>query len=81
MPVANPIVEGIPGRGPVAAAEPEPDAPAPAPAMSIGGMGGFPDLDNVSVHCAVLVAAALGIVLFLHWGGFRFAVDAGVTRP
>lgn len=85
MPAANPIVEGIPGRGPVAAAPPVgggTDAPAsPAPAMSLGGLGTFTSPDNTSVHVGVLVAGAFAVVLLLYFGGFTFAADVGVTRP
>jgi hypothetical protein len=83
MPSANPIVEGIPGRGPVAASAPTADSapPTSAPRMrSLGSLAGFSSPDNTSTHCAVIVAVALGVVVFLYFGGFKFAVDAGVTR-
>lgn len=85
MPVANPIVEGIPGRGPVAATPPQPSPEPPTSAPNTGGFSmsrleGFSHPDNTSMHCGILVAAALGVVIFFYLGGFKFAVDAGVTR-
>lgn len=56
-------------------------AESTAPAMSLGGLATFANPDNTSVHAAVLVTGAFAVILFLYWGGFKFAVDAGVTRP
>lgn len=87
MPIANPMVQGGGSAGgppPPAAAPAETPAYAPpAPStsrFSAIGMGGFGDPDNTSVHCGILIAAALVVVVALKWSGFRFAVDAGVTK-
>jgi hypothetical protein len=87
MPSVNPLVEGIAGRGPVAASapvggNPPPEEPTRSSAFPIGGgFGSFTHSDNTSTHVAVLVGIAFGVIAFFYWGGFKFAVDAGVTRP
>lgn len=66
---------------PVAAAPPTEPADA-GPAAKLPSLGaGFTHPDNTSAHVALLVGTAGLIVAFLYWGGFKFAVDAGVTRP
>jgi hypothetical protein len=86
-PVANPIIQGVPGLGPLSAqaagnSPPPPIAQEPtgiSPGM-LYGRGSFSDVDNTSVQVAVLVTAAAIVIVLLHIGGFRFAVDAGVTK-
>lgn len=91
MPVTNPLVQGgafggapPPPAAPSAAQTPTPP-PAYAPPPSTSrfaalGSGGFTDPDNTSVHCGIIIAVALIVVVGLKWSGFRFAVDAGVTK-
>lgn len=88
MPGANPLIQG--GDTTPLAAEPtvgyEPPAAESGPAnrgfMGAGAasMAGFSHIDNTSNHVAVLVAGAAAIIAFLYFGGFNFAVDAGVMR-
>lgn len=35
---------------------------------------------DTALHVGVAVLIALAVIIGLHIGGFRFAVDAGVTR-
>ncbi len=87
MPAANPIIDGIPldtepaiGYEPPAAnGGPETHA-STARGMSLGSGWGFGSIDNTSNHVAVLVVGASLVVAFLYFGGFNFAVDAGVVR-
>lgn len=86
MPVALPLVEGSPIGMPAAdvtagsesTGSAQPTATSSAPGFP--SLGGFGHADNTSMHVAILVGAALVGLVALHIGGFRFAVDAGVTR-
>jgi hypothetical protein len=82
MPSVNPIVEGV-GQ-PVAAAPPSEASGAPTgPSASLptmGQLGNFTHPDNTAMHVGLMVGVAFGIIAFFYWGGFKFAVDAGVTR-
>lgn len=66
----------------MSAAAPAPEPPPPDESrfagMRIGR--GFGDADFTSNHVACIVAVAFGVVVLLYMGGFKFAVDAGVTR-
>jgi hypothetical protein len=90
-PIANPLVQGMPA-GSAAAADPTGGDQADtlyaaggqaAAAGGFQGMGTFSGSltapHNTSAQVGVLVAIALGVIVLLHVGGFRFAVDAGLT--
>lgn len=49
-------------------------------ASATGGASvAYDDAANTNVHVAGLVLASLAVIVLFHLGGFRFAVDAGVT--
>jgi hypothetical protein len=89
MPIVNPLVQGGVAGGGGETSSPPPAASSPPPAytpppstsrFAALGKGGFGSADNTSVHAGILIGVALIVVVGLKWSGFRFAVDAGVTK-
>jgi hypothetical protein len=88
MPIANPMVQGGVFGGGVEtppAAAPNDQGPPTVSAPSRASLGGFSmgfggGADKTNIDCAILVAGALIVIIALKVSGFRFAVDAGVTR-
>lgn len=84
MPMVNPLVMGGASAGPPppeAPAEAAPTAPSHgASGFSVGNIGGgLTHPDNTSAHVAAAVTIAFLVIVVFHFGGFRFAVDAGVA--
>lgn len=91
MPIANPLVQApmIGDPGGYATSQGGDDAgdtlyAAGGAAAQVGGVraalgGNFTGAHNTSSQVAILVLASLGVIVLLHIGGFRFAVDAGLT--
>ena len=90
-PIANPLVQGpvfgdaAPG-GNIGAQPDDPSATLYGAQGSVdtgGGRfalgGGLTAPHNTSTQVAALVLASLAVIVLLHIGGFRFAVDAGLT--
>lgn len=80
MPLANPLVEGMTAAAsPIPSAAPEVGGGGPVPSGA-GTLAGMTSDEFTSTHVGVLVGVSLVVLILLHIGGFRFAVDAGVTR-
>lgn len=85
MPIANPLIEGMgPAEthysGPPDAYEPPPASAPSSPGGVFGSMSLSPKTGGDNIGVAILVGVALLGVFLLKIGGFRFAVDAGVTK-
>lgn len=81
MPGSNPLVNGsAAGITPSAGtpADAYPSGGGPSMARSTGVQPPFSGEHNTAAHVAVVVLVALGVLVLLQVGGFRFVVDAGI---
>lgn len=80
MPVANPIANGSARMMGGAVGAPG-TSPQGSPADSLGGSVSRPAArDSTPVHVGACVIVALGVVILLQLGGFRFVFDVGMGR-